>query len=109
MLDVSLQVKDDFGKLIHLIDGSDASQSNWLRYVNCARTVEEQNIRPVQYENSIYYMATRDISPKEELLTYYGQSYAKKLGLEIQNKDKSRKCNVKYKLTHQIVTLLCTK
>jgi hypothetical protein len=84
-------VKDDFGELIHLIDGSDASQSNWLRYVNCARTVEEQNIRPVQYENNIYYMATRDISPKQELLTYYGQKYAKKLGLEVPNKDKSRK------------------
>lgn len=95
------EVKDDFGQLIHLIDGSDASQSNWLRYVNCARTVEEQNIQPVQYESSIYYMATQDISPKEELLTYYGQKYAKKLGLAIQKNDQNeafqcRHCNKTY-------------
>lgn len=40
-------------------------------------------MRPVQYENNIYYMATRDIHPGEELLTYYGGKYAKKLGLEV--------------------------
>lgn len=77
------EVKDDYGQLVHLVDGSDACQSNWLRYVNCARTSEEQNMRPVQYENNIYYMATRDIHPGEELLTYYGGKYAKKLGLEV--------------------------
>ena len=79
---------------MHLIDGSDASQCNWLRYVNNAKTVEEHNIRPVQYENNIYYMATRDISPKEELLTYRTQNYGRRLGLGIQEKDNDRKFNI---------------
>ena len=72
---------------MRLIDGSEASQSNWLRYVNCARTSEEQSMHPVQYENNIYYMAVRDVHPGEELLTYYGGKCARKLGLEIHKND----------------------
>lgn len=58
--------------------------------MNYCRTVEEQNIQAVQYENSIYYMATRVIYPKEELLTYSGENFGK-LGLQIQTKEKERK------------------
>lgn len=46
-------------------------------------------------------MATQDISPKEELLTYYGQKYAKKLGLAIQKND--RKSNVSYNFMINVV------
>ncbi|XP_028391540.1 zinc finger protein 124-like [Dendronephthya gigantea] len=97
------EVKDDFGKLVHLVDGSDASQSNWLRFVNFGRKVNEQNVRPVQYENNIYYMVTRDIFPNEELLLHHWQKQAKNQGTGIQKRDadksetfQCRNCNKTY-------------
>ena len=82
------QVRDDFGKLLHLIDGRNAFQSNWLRYVKCAQSLAEQNIKAVQYDNSIYYMASRDISIGDELLTWYGENSAKKMKLKGAKKSK---------------------
>ena len=43
------------------IDGQDEKQSNWLRYVNCARTKQEQNCEAFQYKGQIYYKALRNI------------------------------------------------
>ncbi|EDO48955.1 predicted protein [Nematostella vectensis] len=76
------EVFDDYGKLTHLIDGRDALQSNWLRYVNCSKGLDEQNLRAVQYDKNIYYMATKEIAIGEELLTYYGDKFAKKIGIK---------------------------
>lgn len=84
------QVRDDYGKLMHLVDGRDAFQSNWLRYVNCARIITEQNIRAVQYDGNIYYMATRQIEIGDELLTFYGEKFAKILGIKPPKKGASK-------------------
>lgn len=84
------EVRDDYGKLMHLVDGRDAFQSNWLRYVNCARIITEQNIRAVQYDGNIYYMATRQIEIGDELLTFYGEKFAKILGIKPPKKGASK-------------------
>ena len=44
------------------IDGEDVKQSNWLRYVNCARTKQEQNCEAYQYRRCIYYKTLREIT-----------------------------------------------
>lgn len=43
------------------VDAADPSVSNWMRYVNCARTLEEINLAALQYKGQIYYRTTRDI------------------------------------------------
>jgi len=65
----------------HLVDGKDPAHANWLRYVNCARYLEEQNLMAYQYQDSIYYRTVRHIYHGEELLVWYGDDYAKTLGL----------------------------
>ena len=52
-----------------------------MRYVNCARFVEEQNLCAFQYKEEIYYRTLRIIKPNEELLVWYGDSYAALLGI----------------------------
>ena len=47
------------------IDGEDVKQSNWLRYVNCARTKQEQNCEAFQYRGQIYYKTLREITVGE--------------------------------------------
>ncbi|CAG9841018.1 unnamed protein product [Diabrotica balteata] len=65
-----------------LVDASDEKSSNYLRYVNCARNVSEQNLIGFQYQGQLYYRTSKIISKGEELLVYYGPSYAKQLGID---------------------------
>ena len=66
-----------------VIDGADPTHSNWMRYVKCARHVEEQNLAAYQCHGNIYYCALRNISPKSELLVWYEDKYAKSLGVSL--------------------------
>ena len=65
----------------YLIDGEDPTHSNWMRYVKCARHVEEQNMAAYQCSGNIYYQALRNIPPESELLIWYGEEYAAKVGV----------------------------
>ena len=53
-----------------------------MRYVNCARNESEQNLIAYQYRGQIYYRSFKPIHPGKELLVYYGEEYAKELGIE---------------------------
>ncbi|KAJ0068925.1 hypothetical protein NL108_015160 [Boleophthalmus pectinirostris] len=53
------------------VDATDPLKGNWLRYVNWARSREEQNLFPVEINRAIYYKALRPIGPGEELLVWY--------------------------------------
>ena len=59
-----------------------------MRFVNCARNEEEQNMLAFQYRGSIYYRTFKDIHPGEELLVWYGDQYAKELGIPTQRDGK---------------------
>ena len=72
------------GQRAYFIDGKDESTSNWLRYVNCARTESEQNMVAFQYCGCIYYRSFRNIHPGDELLVWYGEEYAKELGIDVK-------------------------
>lgn len=80
-ISISFQIYLD-GDPIHFIDALDRSKSNWMRYVNCARNEDEQNLIAYQYKGDIYYRSFKDIEPGNELLVWYGQDYGKDLGIE---------------------------
>ncbi|KAK7925913.1 hypothetical protein WMY93_008223 [Mugilogobius chulae] len=53
------------------VDATDPLKGNWLRYVNWARSREEQNLFPLEINRAIYYKALRPIGAGEELLVWY--------------------------------------
>uniref|UniRef100_A0A8D2JJG8 PR/SET domain 9 n=1 Tax=Sciurus vulgaris TaxID=55149 RepID=A0A8D2JJG8_SCIVU len=59
------------------VDGKDESQANWMRYVNCARDDEEQNLVAFQYHRQIFYRTCRVVRPGCELLVWTGTSTAR--------------------------------
>ncbi|XP_041921254.1 histone-lysine N-methyltransferase PRDM9-like isoform X2 [Alosa sapidissima] len=63
------------------IDAKRETHSNWMRYVNCARDGEEQNLVAFQYRGGILYRCCKPIVPGEELLVWYGEDYARDLGI----------------------------
>uniref|UniRef100_F6YQH5 PR/SET domain 7 n=1 Tax=Ornithorhynchus anatinus TaxID=9258 RepID=F6YQH5_ORNAN len=69
------------GRNYEYLDGKNTSFSNWMRYVNCPRTKYEQNLVAIQYHREIYYRTTRVIPPGQELLVWYGEEYARNLGI----------------------------
>ncbi|XP_051895377.1 PR domain zinc finger protein 2 isoform X3 [Pristis pectinata] len=53
------------------IDATDPNKGNWLRYVNWARSSDEQNLFPLEINRGIYYKVFKPIQPGEELLVWY--------------------------------------
>ncbi|CAG5119181.1 unnamed protein product, partial [Candidula unifasciata] len=76
----SWQIMKD-GQTSHFVDGKDPSRSNWMRYVNCARHEDEQCVTAYQYQGDIYYRSHKPICAGTEILVYYGDSYARDLGI----------------------------
>ncbi|XP_078287771.1 histone-lysine N-methyltransferase PRDM9-like [Rhinoraja longicauda] len=52
-----------------------------MRFVNCARKEEEQNLVAFQHWGNIYYRTCKPVPPHCELLVWYGDDYAKELGI----------------------------
>lgn len=73
--------EDDEEEHMHFIDASSLAKSNWLRYVNCARNVHEENVKPIICDGLVFYMATKDVGPNTELLTWYGENDGRSLGI----------------------------
>ncbi|CAB1337724.1 unnamed protein product, partial [Coregonus sp. 'balchen'] len=63
------------------IDAGKDTHSNWMRYVNCARREEEQNLVAFQYRGEILYRCCKPIAVGEERLVWYGEEYARDLGI----------------------------
>eukprot|EP00731_Ephydatia_muelleri_P025691 Em0017g774a len=72
------------GQRAFYLDGSDLECSNWMRFVNCARNEKEQNMVAFQYRGQIYYRSFKEIPPGSELLVWYGEQYAKELGISVR-------------------------
>ncbi|XP_066214198.1 histone-lysine N-methyltransferase PRDM9-like, partial [Saccopteryx leptura] len=70
------------------VDGKDESLANWMRYVNCARDDEEQNLVAIQYRRQIFYRTCQVIKPDCELLVWYGDEYGQMLGIKCGSKQK---------------------
>ncbi|XP_055841808.1 uncharacterized protein LOC129908973 isoform X2 [Episyrphus balteatus] len=70
---------DDF----YYLDGSDRSQSNWMRYVASAYSLSVMNLVACQHQDNIYFYTIRDIMPNEELMVWYCKDFAKRLGYDV--------------------------
>merc|ERR1719403_106561 len=70
-------------KVIGVVDpGTEPDpKKDWLAYVNSACYLWQQNIVAVQYRGDIWYRVVQPIAPGDELLTHYGESYSKTLGI----------------------------
>ncbi|KAK6177763.1 hypothetical protein SNE40_015799 [Patella caerulea] len=75
----------------HIINATNPVFGNWMRYVNCARYFEEQNIVSVQVDEEVYYKAIKDIEVGEELLTWFDLDQRHNVNME--KKDKKKKQN----------------
>ena len=68
--------------LSHYIDGQ-SEPDNWMKFVNCARHINEQNVALVQDGDQLYYECCRDIFRGEELLVWYGNSFTLSMGIPV--------------------------
>ncbi|XP_055075844.1 PR domain zinc finger protein 1 isoform X1 [Misgurnus anguillicaudatus] len=67
------------GQLHHFIDGYDVRHSNWMRYVNPARSLAEQNLVACQNGQDIFFYTIRPVEPKQELLVWYSPEFSQRL------------------------------
>nr|XP_005997942.1 PREDICTED: PR domain zinc finger protein 1 isoform X2 [Latimeria chalumnae] len=67
------------GKFHHFIDGFNEEKSNWMRYVNPAHSVQEQNLAACQNGMNIYFYTIKPIPANQELLVWYCREFADRL------------------------------
>ena len=87
------EVKDQDGlKVVAYIDPGNGKsldpKVHWLTKINCATNSHAQNMVGFQLHGQIYYRVTQDIVNSAELLVYYGQEYAKELGINVKKMDR---------------------
>ena len=70
---------------LYCVDAEDCGTANWMRYVNCARHEEEQNLMAFQYRGEMYYRTFKNIPAHAELLVWYGDDYGRELGIDVEN------------------------
>ncbi|XP_049511331.1 histone-lysine N-methyltransferase PRDM9 [Dermacentor silvarum] len=68
------------GRVI-LVDGRPLDRSNWMRYVNCAPEQSQQNLAAFVRQGAVYYRTCKVVNAAEELLVWYGDDFARQLGL----------------------------
>lgn len=88
-----------------IIDASD-DPSHWLKFINLARYKIEQNLDLVMMGNELYYQASKDISPGQELLVWYGDSYLKFMGIPVGCQTRPLTCTVKTQITKKGIFIL---
>ncbi|KAM7300170.1 histone-lysine N-methyltransferase PRDM9-like isoform X4 [Ixodes scapularis] len=74
----------------YLVDARPLSESNWMRYVNCAPSENSQNLVAFQHRGGVYYQTRAKIAPGTELLVWYGDEFGAELGL-VEGKDGAQK------------------
>ncbi|XP_026175315.1 PR domain zinc finger protein 1 [Mastacembelus armatus] len=66
------------GHLHHILDGLNEEQSNWMRYVNPACSVEKQNLVACQNGLDVYFYTIKPLQPGQELLVWYCPEFAQR-------------------------------
>uniref|UniRef100_A0AAY4ER36 PR domain zinc finger protein 1 n=1 Tax=Denticeps clupeoides TaxID=299321 RepID=A0AAY4ER36_9TELE len=85
------------GRLHHFIDGYDVHLSNWMRYVNPARSVAEQNLVACQNGHDVFFYTIRPVEPKQELLVWYSQEFSQRLCSQPEDEVRYRKHSDRHK------------
>lgn len=52
--------------------------------MNCAPNISRQNLVAFQYKGNLYYRTCKNIKAGEELLVFYGNAFAKNLGIDTE-------------------------
>lgn len=68
--------------LSYYIDGQ-TDPENWMKFVNCARHSEEQNMVLIQEGDQLFYECCKDVPVGEELLIWYGGCYTLSMGVPV--------------------------
>ncbi|XP_062609743.1 histone-lysine N-methyltransferase set-17-like [Saccostrea cucullata] len=84
--------------IVYKIDATSPELGNWLRYVNCAAHTTQENVHGFPCEGLVFYMTTRDITPRTELFLWYGDSYGDYLNLKRIHPEKDMGDNVKIRV-----------
>ncbi|CAB3362622.1 Hypothetical predicted protein [Cloeon dipterum] len=79
-LELSLELED--GTLVYY-DTSNENLSNWMKFVRPAKLYEEMNVVVVQIKDSLHFITTKAIQPKQELLVGYSEQYASSRNLSL--------------------------
>ncbi|CAL8396626.1 unnamed protein product [Gadus morhua 'NCC'] len=66
-------------QLHHFVDGEDVQKSNWMRFVNPARTLSEQNLVACQNGQEVFFYTMRPVEPSQELLVWYSAEFSQRL------------------------------
>ncbi|XP_039982119.1 PR domain zinc finger protein 1 isoform X2 [Xiphias gladius] len=66
------------GHLHHILDGLNEERSNWMRYVNPACSVKEQNVVACQSGLDIYFYTIKPLQLGQELLVWYCPEFAQR-------------------------------
>ncbi|XP_037561645.1 histone-lysine N-methyltransferase PRDM9 [Dermacentor silvarum] len=66
---------------VFLVDGRPLDRTNWMRYVNCAPEQSQQNLVAFVRQGAVYYRTCKVVNTAEELFVWYGDDFAKQLGL----------------------------
>ena len=83
-------IRDEEGlNIVGYIDpGRDLNPKlHWMAKINCPARSTDQNLVGFQFKSKIYYRAIKDIPHGKELLVWYGNQYAKELGIDISKLD----------------------
>ncbi|KAM9355936.1 PR domain zinc finger protein 1 isoform 2-T2 [Pholidichthys leucotaenia] len=86
------------GHLHHIVDGLNEEKSNWMRYVNPACTVEEQNLVACQSGLDIFFYTIKPLQPGQELLVWYSHEFARRCNyppldqLSVNDIDENKRC-----------------
>ncbi|XP_063422870.1 histone-lysine N-methyltransferase PRDM9-like [Mytilus trossulus] len=83
----AFNVYGDDDSVKYYVDALYKNNSNWLRYVNCARTVHEENVYVLQLNEEVFYVTYECITEGTELLVWYGPDYGEDLGLQRKPED----------------------
>ncbi|XP_063636046.1 putative histone-lysine N-methyltransferase PRDM6 [Cydia splendana] len=89
---MEIKLYDRNNKPSHVVDASDGNNSNWMRYVNCARRYSEQNLVAFQYQGELYYRTVKIVPRFTELLVFYGSEFANRLGVDLRRYTKPCDC-----------------
>lgn len=77
----------------HYVDGKPKTHASWLRYVNMANTIDQENLYIYQYNFEIYYVTYECVKAGTELLVWYGDEYGENFGLTRTDEDYQTRFN----------------
>ncbi|XP_077443905.1 PR domain zinc finger protein 1 isoform X3 [Stigmatopora argus] len=66
------------GTLHHILDGLNEEKSNWMRFVNPACCINEQNLIACQSGLDIYFYTIKPLLPGQEMLVWYSSELAQR-------------------------------